>query len=550
MGYGNKMRKKKWIAGFISLFIFCPCVVFSATFYADDDICPQSGSGTNEDPFCSIQSGINAATAGDIVLVAPGTYLESIDFLGKAITVRSDADLDRATYDISPDTTIIFGAQTGPTVSFRTYEPKAALVDGLTIYNIFDGGIYCSESSPTITNCKIIGENGNSTRGGIYCSESSPTITNCIITENFASDTPGGGIDCRNSSPTIRNCRISENSTSGVGGGISLHNSSLTITNCKIFANIAGTFGGGIYCSKSSDPIIEACSITENSARQGGGIYCYYHSDATIANCMISDNSAENGSGGGVYCFYSDPTIINCLIIGNYAESYGGGIYCFDHSSPLITNCTISDNIAPQVGGIYCYTDSSAIVTNSIVWGNSDVQTNCDCDGRITYSDIGDACPGEGNINVNPLFVGGGNYHLHCGLSPCVNAGTRDVPELWETDFEDNPRICYSTVDIGIYECCDMFRLELDAEYEEGYIYLDYVLGSLRDVLWINYLILTSPTIEIIELWRYELGVIDPPLSIPVSFPLSELGWIWIYTTFFTPEGRQIDAGVLLDTDN
>ncbi len=40
-------------------------------------------------PIPPVQSGINAAVNGDTVLVAPGTYNENIDFLGKAITVIS-----------------------------------------------------------------------------------------------------------------------------------------------------------------------------------------------------------------------------------------------------------------------------------------------------------------------------------------------------------------------------------------------------------------------------------------------------------------------------
>ena len=40
-------------------------------------------------PYTSIQAAITAATNGDTVLVHDGTYVENINFSGKAITVRS-----------------------------------------------------------------------------------------------------------------------------------------------------------------------------------------------------------------------------------------------------------------------------------------------------------------------------------------------------------------------------------------------------------------------------------------------------------------------------
>ncbi len=59
-----------------------------AVIFVDDDNCPGPGDGSIGNPYCSIQTAIDNAVDTDEIVVAPGTYFETINFIGKAITLR------------------------------------------------------------------------------------------------------------------------------------------------------------------------------------------------------------------------------------------------------------------------------------------------------------------------------------------------------------------------------------------------------------------------------------------------------------------------------
>jgi hypothetical protein len=136
--------------------------------------------------YSTIQAAINAAVDGDTVLVSDGTYTEKIDFNGKAITVQSVNGAASTTID---------GGDIFRVVSFLSGELATSVLNGFTITNGYSlygdgGGIYCYSSSPTITNCTIIGNSAHD-GGGIYCYSSSPTITNCDIRNNAPDNVSG-----------------------------------------------------------------------------------------------------------------------------------------------------------------------------------------------------------------------------------------------------------------------------------------------------------------------------------------------------------------------
>ena len=107
----------------------------------------------------TIQTAINIAVNGDEIIVAPGTYFETINFLGKAIIVRSTDPYDPAVVQ----STIINGNGAGSVVGCTNGEGPDTVLSGFVITGgsgaacgggaTCGGGMYNVNSSPTVTNC-------------------------------------------------------------------------------------------------------------------------------------------------------------------------------------------------------------------------------------------------------------------------------------------------------------------------------------------------------------------------------------------------------------
>ncbi|MHC4943954.1 MAG: right-handed parallel beta-helix repeat-containing protein, partial [Planctomycetota bacterium] len=195
------------------------------------------------DLLSSIQEAIAYAKDGGEVLVAPGTYSERINLLGRAITLRSDVDGDPDTVDLSPLTTIIQGSQDGSVLTFNHGEGESTVLKGFTITNgsgdsypyYSGGGITCDDASPMIDSVVIQYNSTSYAGGGICCHDgAAPEIINSILFENEA-DYYGGGIACYDANPLLMNTTVSLNrSPQGFGGGIGCWLADPVITNTII----------------------------------------------------------------------------------------------------------------------------------------------------------------------------------------------------------------------------------------------------------------------------------------------------------------------------
>lgn len=199
--------------------------------------------------------------------------------------------------------------------------------------------------------------------------------------------------------------------------------------------------------------------ITGNWTGSSGTVFVFADGNATITGCIISENQAIQGA--GIYV-QGTATITDNLIDGNATYSQGGGIYVGPAAIATIANNTLVGNSTSSGDGAGLFVDGVATVVNNIVafndtgFGtsvtssvlkNNDVYGNTDWD----YRGIADPTTTNGNISADPLFVNDGDYHVQ-GESPCVDAGDDGYVSQGASDFDGNPRILGSHVDIGAYE--------------------------------------------------------------------------------------------------
>jgi titin len=232
-----------------------------------------TGNGSANYPYKTVQKGIDVA-GGDssLILVANGTYNESIDYSGKELTVASYFWLDADTSHVSATT--------------------ISAVEGRVVNIDADGSELLGF---TVTS-------GAASQGsGIYASDQ-VTIANCIITGNSYTGTgSGGGIYCAdNSEVTISTCTITGNSITG-----------------------NGSEGAGVYCGSSTTVNFTDCTITANTLTGNGstgtGIYASAITALTLSSCVVNENAivGESAAGAGVHSVGATLDVTDCDISGN-----------------------------------------------------------------------------------------------------------------------------------------------------------------------------------------------------------------------------------------
>lgn len=230
----------------------------------------------------TIQAAITAAPSVATIQVLPGTYFETLDFLGKQIVLEGLAGPTQTTIDATNVNTTV--------VNVSASEPAGTTIRGFRL------------------------------RGG----KGRP------FPSSYGFDYYGGAIfvGAANTQLLVENCHLVENAlaTGTFGGGIYAggQNVRVTLRGCLIRNNRAWASGGASLCEgQGAVMTFERCTVTGNTATawafgHQGGISVANYGAAVVKDCIVWGNAGYQMRAFGA------PYNVGTSITGTYSTVQGG----------------------------------------------------------------------------------------------------------------------------------------------------------------------------------------------------------------------------------
>jgi len=286
--------------------------------------------------YSTIQAAIDAASAGDTVLVADGTYTENLN-IDKDITIISENGAEK---------TIIDGGKITHVIGISSSTTRDCVLDGFTVTNGGGddaGGIFVAGGSPILRNLIITGNRCEKWSGGgidVIGEGANPLIEDCIITDNYATDSGGGLMVAQKATATIIDVTISNNTAEDNGGGISVWGGSIKIKDTILENNSAkytGAMSIGTDDTLDFRPIIDIENVEVINQRDLTIEQMVAFSDCslTVKNLSFSNIRTESSLGS----FYNSYVNIENLSLKDIRDN--GHSLLFIGSKGTVSGLTI-----------------------------------------------------------------------------------------------------------------------------------------------------------------------------------------------------------------
>lgn len=397
------------------------------------------------------QAAINAASSGDSVWIAKGTYQPALNtYYSMKAGVKIfggflNTNTSFAQRNYTANVTVLKGNNNSVIRNSNNALTASSVLDGFTISKgiaNYGAGIYDSLASPTITNCIFTNNRSNNYGGAIYSVQSALSLTNCIF--NNDTSLAGGAVyfTSPSSAPNISQCSFSDNMAFGLGGAVcgdgavtcSFTQNSFTnnLAYSTYSNNLGQSYGGAVYlfcgatfnqCTFNNNKCTATMSVyasISNTQAYGAAIYVYsiYNANnkaVTVSNCTFSNNTCNATAASTGYNSFGWPNN------NSYAYSYGAAI-CANRKITIAQSSfsgnTTYANASSQYGGATTYSYGGAVYfadTSSISQCTFTGNTSSMYGGAV-YADTTSNLPAITQntfTNNSAALAGGGIYNAN-----------------------------------------------------------------------------------------------------------------------------------------
>jgi predicted outer membrane repeat protein len=424
----------------ILFFIGFFSTTFANTWFVNSNAAGANTGANWSNAFNDLQTAISVSAFGDEIWVAAGTYKPTLTSV-------------RTIYFEIKNGTKVYGGFNGTETFLNERNPiinVTTLSGEISTISAFDNSYHVvyfwNTGNQTLINGFTI------------------TAGNAILD---GSADAGGGIYASNSSAVIEDCKFVSN-IGDYGGAFAQVNAGIcTVKKCVFEANISNTVGGAVYLSNDM-AFFTDCYFNYNQSSGDGGAVYLNSSEFNFDRCVFAANTSVDD--GSVFYVGNFAALIlsNSLLVGNYAS----GQEVISMSEFLnqeinkITNSTVAHNRQLQNGsGTRAITmNSISTIANSIIWDNGGdaevLATGLNISNCILQPAATNAT-GTNIISINPQFINPGvlnsapfdtsNLDYHLGLfSPGIDYGL-NINTLGTLDLDSETRI-QNIVDLGAYE--------------------------------------------------------------------------------------------------
>ncbi len=272
--------------------VTCHCLILLLAVSAMADTIHVDVNGGGD--FASIGEGVGAASDGDTVLVASGTYTGpqnvGIDFEGRNLHLLAVGGPDSTIIDAAFQDTVVFLLHTG--------EDSTSVIQGFTITGAHTA-VLADSASPIVDGCIIrdLVDDRNAT--GVRCLSSSATIRRSQFLWDYDYGSRRRGVYCGGyAAPLVSWCTFT---TYGHGIEVRACTDTVVVRDCEFVDCIDNMLGGaGVYVPLGGDIVLEDCLFrgctTDNPMHSIGVVMRATDANVTLRRVQFLENGTPTWS--------------------------------------------------------------------------------------------------------------------------------------------------------------------------------------------------------------------------------------------------------------